>query len=416
MNSISDESKYACSGCGACTAVCEFGAVRLNMNTAGFFHAEIDDEKCVHCGKCKKVCMRFTDEINGVSLYSAGLYAMQSADQNVLRNSASGGIAHELARMALGRKETVSGAAYIRKKNIVEHILVHDTKGLQKIDGSKYLQSNTMQAFRSIAERAQEARDSRFCIFGLPCQIAGFRQAAEMLKIRDRVLLVELFCHGVPTYKLWEKEINRVSKKIGTRQFRKVRFRDKSVDWHNYCLMIMNEDKVFRGKRERELFWQVYFESILLGDSCYQCRFRKEKSCADIRLGDYWGPKYQFNKEGVSAVYVCTPEGEKAVRDLIESGRVRELEATTAAEMLARQNMQGYGRTEKIHAEAMEKLWAEEDINRIIKDYRKRQPAGQKIKRGIMYLGSVLPDRLRIELRKRVSFALMQKKGDVKND
>ncbi len=410
MNSINDESRYICSGCGACSTVCDFGAVRLKMDSTGFFQAEIDDEKCTHCGKCRKVCMRFADEICGVNLYSAGLYALQSADRKVLRNSASGGIAHELALMALQNNETVSGAAYNRKKNIAEHILVRETDDLRKLDGSKYLQSNTMRAFRSIAERAREDSDSRFCIFGLPCQIAGFRLAAEMLKIRDRVLLVELFCHGVPTYKLWEKELDRVSNKIGTRQFKNVRFRDKSIDWHNYCLIVRSADRLFRGKRERELFWQVYFESILLGDSCYQCRFRKEESCADIRLGDYWGPKYQFNKEGVSAVYVCTPEGEKAVRDLIESGRVRELETTTAAEMLARQNMQGYVRTEKIHAEAMEKLRNEEDIERIIKDYRKKQPAGQKIKRGIMSAGSVLPDRLRIELKKKVSFALMQRK------
>ena len=407
MNNINDESSYACSGCGACSAVCDYGAVRLKMDETGFFRAEADETKCTNCSKCKKVCTRYQEETEGVRLYESKLYALQSSDKKVLKNSASGGIAHELARRGLLKKKMIVGAAYNCEKNIVEHILVSDLEGLRKIDGSKYLQSYTMRAFRSITERARKDRDSCYIIFGLPCQIAGFRLVAEMLNIRDQILLVELFCHGVPTDKLWEKELDRISKKTGTRLFMKVDFRDKSVDWHNYCVKVITGDKTFRGKRERELFWQVYFENILLGESCYQCRFRKEESCADIRLGDYWGPKYQFNKEGISAVYACSPEGDKIVQELIKSGRVKVLEATSPAEMLAMQNMQGYTREDKIHAEAMKKLRAGADIQMIIKDYRRKMTGRQKVKRIVMYAGSVLPDRIRIGMRKRVSLALM---------
>ena len=41
-----------CIGCSACVSACKFGAIELN--TYGV--AEVDEKKCIACGKCTKVC------------------------------------------------------------------------------------------------------------------------------------------------------------------------------------------------------------------------------------------------------------------------------------------------------------------------------------------------------------------------
>lgn len=54
-------------------------------------------------------------------------------------------------------------------------------------------------------------------------------------------------------------------------------------------------------------------------ESCFTCPFRN-KSSADIRLGDYWGNRFKDNEEGVSMVIVNSSRGQEildAIRDEI---------------------------------------------------------------------------------------------------
>jgi ferredoxin len=46
--------EYGCLGDGACVAVCKFGAI--SINEIGI--AEVDEEKCIACGRCVKECPR----------------------------------------------------------------------------------------------------------------------------------------------------------------------------------------------------------------------------------------------------------------------------------------------------------------------------------------------------------------------
>ena len=45
---------YGCTGCGACMEVCRFGAISLNS----YGVAEVDEDKCIACGKCVRECPR----------------------------------------------------------------------------------------------------------------------------------------------------------------------------------------------------------------------------------------------------------------------------------------------------------------------------------------------------------------------
>jgi hypothetical protein len=85
-------------------------------------------------------------------------------------------------------------------------------------------------------------------------------------------------------------------------------FRNKRKGWHKKYITITSAKKQYNKKYVRDNFG-VFFE---LGNcnmpTCYECPYR-DKSVADIRLGDYWGEKYNKNKKGVSMVLAMTEQG-----------------------------------------------------------------------------------------------------------
>lgn len=404
MQNVNAENAVPCSGCGGCAAVCPKGAIRLELDKKGFYRAVVQEENCIDCGLCRKVCHRFSQRKDGVSLYDAKLYALQSSASGTVQKCSSGGIAHELAVQMLSDGGKAAGAVYDLNKNGVCHEIISEAAEGSRLDGSKYLQSNPETAFTEVL---REAHHTQYAVFGTPCQIAALAAAAELRGVRERLLLVEIFCHGVPSYKLWEKTLKKVEKKLGTAQFEDVQFRYKKDDWHSYCLKITGKGKSYYGKRETELFWQVFFENVLLGDACQICQARRTESWADIRLGDYWGSRFQQRSDGVSAVFACTPRGENAIESLLAEGRVTALAASDAAEMLAAQNMEGYHH-QKLHEEAMTVL-EEQGLDAAVSYYRSRQSGKQKLKRMLLRVSALIPDPIRAKLRKANSSRLLRK-------
>lgn len=52
-----------------------------------------------------------------------------------------------------------------------------------------------------------------------------------------------------------------------------------------------------------------------LGKACYdKCKFKYDKSSADIRIGDLWGKTYQNNEDGVSAAIAFTEKGDDVLK------------------------------------------------------------------------------------------------------
>lgn len=404
MKNVNQKHDVPCSGCGGCAAVCPRGAIVLALDDGGFYTARVDESLCVSCGLCMKVCSRFAEPARGVSLYDAGLFALQSGDSATVLRCSSGGIAHELALQTVLRGGRAVGAVYDPDTDTVRHAIADTPEAVRRLDGSKYLQSRPEMAFREVLE---DAGNGRWAVFGTPCQINALAAAAEIRGIRDRLLLVEIFCHGVPSYRLWEATVEKMKKKLGTEHFDDVQFRYKKDDWHSYCLKVTGNGRTCYGKRETELFWQVFFENVLLGDACQSCGARKAESRADLRLGDYWGGRFRHRSDGVSAVFACTARGREAVAGLLEEGRAVALEATDAAEMLAAQNMAGYHQ-QQLHDSAMNILRGQ-GLRPAVRYYRSRQSARQKLKRVLLRASVILPDPIRAKLRKANSSRLLKK-------
>ena len=387
MKNILVLTKSQCSGCGACLSVCGNSAIHLEINPVGYYQAHVDKGKCTNCGLCQNVCARFREEPSGVDIRTSSVFTVQSIQPETIKRCSSGGAAHEIAKWALSHQYLLCGAVYDLETNTVKHAITDD---IRLLDGSKYLQSDT-SVFSEVIHRAMNGKC--FVVFGVPCQMAGLARAAELKKCRDKLFLVEIFCHGVPTYKLWNRECELVKKKLKCNQFDEVRFRYKKYGWHSYCLRFRKDGKIHYGSREGDFFYRAYFEDILLNGACLDCKARQETSLADIRLGDYWGKRYQDRNDGVSVAF-CN--NEKAASILTQLS-IQQLPAGTAEEVLLCQNMEGY-QCQALHDETMEIL-IKDGIEAALRYYRARLPMKQKIKSIALLLFSFLPGFVRVKVR-----------------
>ena len=48
--------KEECCGCEACCFICPRGAISMFLDEEGFYYPSIDNQKCINCLLCLKVC------------------------------------------------------------------------------------------------------------------------------------------------------------------------------------------------------------------------------------------------------------------------------------------------------------------------------------------------------------------------
>ena len=364
----------------------------------------MEEDLCIHCEKCISVCPRylqkagFSKQDNEHSLYDVPIYAVQSCEEETVFRCSSGGFVHEASVWALAHGYKAAGVAYNYVKNKTEHRLVTDARDLTELDGSKYILSDT-RIFKRIIREAKKSKENRYFIIGTPCQCLSLIKAAENENVRDQMIFIDIFCHGVPSYKLWIEEIKRIEKKLGTREFDDVKFRYKKDDWHSYCLKEESKGKTFFGSREREPFYQVFFENVLLNSACMNCQARKTDALSDIRTGDYWGSRYLDRSDGVSAVYACTDTGQIIIKEILSDHKIQIIGSADAKDMLQSQNMIGY-KQKNLHDETMRVLSETGDIGEAIKYYRKRLTGGQKLKRIILQTSGIIPHMFRLKIKR----------------
>ena len=311
--------KANCSGCSACAFVCPKECIKIEYNEDGFLRPYTDEKSCIHCDLCEKVCPM--ERSNAVSLDDGVLYAAwgDALDQ---KKSSSGGVAAKLACYAVSRGYEVCGVALDYNTLRVNHRVVSRMDELESLRGSKYLQSNVLNAFCDMFRALKNSPEKKFFVFGTPCQIAGLRNVLEQKHLLDRVVLIDIFCHGVPTNHLWEKYKNWIVRKMkltSIGDIKNITFRDKAYSWHEYYMHIIGGGTAYVEHKERDPFLKLFSMGVVNQESCFTCPFRN-KSSADIRLGDYWGNRFKDNEEGVSMVIVNSSRGQEildAIRDEI---------------------------------------------------------------------------------------------------
>ena len=166
------------------------------------------------------------------------------------------------------------------------------------------MQSDFITGFSEILEQGQGV------VIGLPCQIAGADKLLRLKGMRDQFLLVDLICHGVPTRYLIQRHIKEIQIHCRITEISEVHFRYKPKGWKNKHLSVCGDEHRYLKAESKDNFYLYFSLQNCYMRSCYDCNYRTA-SCADLRLGDYWGLKYAH----------CHPEGASMVIGFGERGR-----------------------------------------------------------------------------------------------
>ncbi len=205
-----DIHKANCCGCSACAEKCPKQAIRMLPDELGFLYPVIDEDKCVDCGLCVRVCV-FHTQANKKSLPL--VYAGRLTDQELLAKSQSGGAFWGLAHSIMANGGIVYGATF-RDDFSVAHVRTTSFHDMEQLRGSKYIQSDMNQSYVSVKKDLSNGFTVLFT--GTPCQIAGLYSYLGNKNI-ERLYTIDLVCHGVPSPWVWMDYINYIEKQKKTR-------------------------------------------------------------------------------------------------------------------------------------------------------------------------------------------------------
>ena len=242
-------------------------------------------------------------------------------------NSSSGGVFVLLAKKVISSGGVVFAVKYDNNWNPI-HYEINDISQLDAAMGAKYVQSKVGKTFCRIKELLEE--NSIVMFVGTPCQCAGLH--SFLGKENENLITVELFCHGVPSRRVWEMYLDSLDKD----NIVSLNMRDKSSGWskYNYSWRIIYNTGKDEVINQREIpFMKGFVNDLYLRPSCYCCRFKGPDKKVDISLGDYWGvciqPQLDDNN-GTSLVIVYSQLGKELIESIEESLIFEETEYSRA--------------------------------------------------------------------------------------
>lgn len=272
-----------CCGCSCCVNECPKNAITLLENKKGFLEPSINFELCNDCGLCSKKCpiLTFSKDKNSNNL-KPKIYAY-CANQDILEKSSSGGVFSALAEYVLNLGGVVVGAAYVESFR-VEHIIIDKLEDLDRLRLSKYVQSDQKDCYKKTKELLN---NDRYVLYsGTPCQIAGLKSYLGN-KFYEKLILVDLLCHGVPPYKLLKEHL---SNEYGLESVEKIQMR-KLDGWSSSLDVFKKNGTSVCRTNKKSVFIHGFLRDMYLRDSCYVCKFASLPRQGDVTIGDLWNAK-----------------------------------------------------------------------------------------------------------------------------
>lgn len=315
-----------CTGCYACVSACKHDCIKMEEDELGAIHPSVDENKCVNCGACRKVCP------NNVSFdfkYPSACYASWITDKEKRRICASGGIGTTMSEYVIRNGGVVFGSRY-NESLVPIMTFTERLEELEHFKGSRYVQSLVgNDTYKQVKNFLLDDRQVLF--IGTPCQIAGLK--SFLRKEYQNLITVDLICHGVCPTRYFTEEVDYLSNKFKLKDISDARFRGN--DGNNYRLTLWNKarrklfprdnyrEKLLRLSESQQFYISGFLLGVTLRENCYTCKYARPERISDITIGDFIGlgkeVPFDYPKANVSSVTINTEKGDAFYKSVSES-------------------------------------------------------------------------------------------------
>ena len=335
--------KKNCCGCSACVQRCPKQCISLTEDEEGFLYPYVNEESCVECGLCEKICPILNPQEETFPLQ---VIAAKNTNTEERLGSSSGGLFLPLAKSIINEGGIVFGADYDSNWE-VHHVGVENISGLYALMMSKYLQSRIENTYKEAEKFLKCGRKVMFV--GTPCQIAGLHGFLRH-KVYPNLLTIDVVCHGAPSPGVWRQYLaetyseeefikSRLKAAAGKNTvlyqslnakspIGDIKFRDKTDGWKKYRFVVRQKSaskadqnsvlsSVFHYDNE---YMNGFLNDIYLRPSCYHCTLKNGASHSDMTIADYWAAKVvdkDFDDDkGLGLVILYSEKGRKVFAGL----------------------------------------------------------------------------------------------------
>ena len=290
-----------CTGCMACFVGCPEQAITISTDAMGNCYPNIQQELCINCGKCQKIC----PELNPISgRESKRAYAVWSLDPECRKRSASGGAASEFYEEALKQGYWICGAEYTSEGSVI-HSITREPEAIGRYRQSKYVFSEMIEVYRQIKSKLEAGE--KVLVISLPCKVAGI--LGYLGKRYDNLLTADIVCHGTPPKKLLREHVTNIAPEA--KQY-SIQFREDN----EYLFNLRTEGKLVYSKIGRtDMYLAAFLEGLSYRSACYNCNWAQPKRISDLTVCDFWGlgTEIPFDHPytgSVSAVLINSEKGQ----------------------------------------------------------------------------------------------------------
>ena len=307
-----------CTACMACLNACAKGAISFVQDNESFLQPQVDADRCVECHLCEKVCPEIQQEFYQHDAAGDVYAGWNKTDRQV---SSSGGAFSSIARYVLAKGGVVYGST-LDENLECKHIEVTDIAGLDKLRGSKYMQSATGTTFMAVKKHLIAGKYVLFS--GTPCQVSGLY--SYLKKEYPKLITMDLICHGVPSNEIFSQYVKKLKNRFGKAENLRItnyefRRRDGWGFSPSISTTISNCRKIYGIDA---LYMSAFDRAATFRRSCYQCHYATANRVGDFSIGDFWGLghqgvpfKYDMTK-GVSLLLVNSDKGRAIITELGE--------------------------------------------------------------------------------------------------
>ncbi|MDD3401827.1 MAG: Coenzyme F420 hydrogenase/dehydrogenase, beta subunit C-terminal domain [Hespellia sp.] len=311
MNRIVEQ--ISCNGCEACYAVCKKNAITMKQNFDGFYYPVIDENLCVKCGICGKVCPQQLDtSFRKIDYNDTLAYGGYDLNPETLKKSSSGGFFGVLANAILAEEGVVYGVVFSQDYRNAYYASSDDER-IDRMRGSKYVTARKEKIYCDVQEQLGTSRKVLFV--GLPCEVAALY--AVLKKDFDNLLTCELICAGASSYNLLNAQLDWLENRYQS-ETAEFSFRFKKYGWVPYSIFWKSKNRIKLSKMFDDTIFGIGMK-YAKREACFNCNFKGLNRTADFSIGDFWNidkKAVYYNESGTSVVFARTKKAESYMNTL----------------------------------------------------------------------------------------------------